>query len=147
MCQWIGPALVQIMASWLFGTKPLPEPMLAYFQLESWKQISMKFESELYHFLSRKFIWKCRLPKWWPFCPGGDELISSTERTWTVMRKLQLTTSDAIPPIHWKTLIIWEWIQNQHHNSWYITQNIAQKYWDVFSKTNFLLHHYNQIYH
>ena len=25
----------------------------------------------LYDFHSRKFTWKCRLPKWRPFCPGG----------------------------------------------------------------------------
>ena len=34
----------------------------------------MKFESEIYHFHSRKYIWKCRLPNWRPFCPGADEI-------------------------------------------------------------------------
>ena len=29
------------------------------------------------HFHSRKLIWKCRLPQWRPFCPGGDELTKS----------------------------------------------------------------------
>ena len=29
------------MACRLFGAKPLPEPMLAYCQLDSWEQISM----------------------------------------------------------------------------------------------------------
>ena len=31
--------------SWgvLFGAKPLPEPVLAYYQLDSWKQISVEF--------------------------------------------------------------------------------------------------------
>ena len=28
----------------MFGAKPLPEPMLAYCQLDSWEQISVKFE-------------------------------------------------------------------------------------------------------
>ena len=42
MCQWIGSSSVQVLACRLFGTKPLPEPMLAYCQLESWEQISMK---------------------------------------------------------------------------------------------------------
>ena len=32
--QWIGLALLQIMASCLFGTKPLSEPMLGYHQLD-----------------------------------------------------------------------------------------------------------------
>ena len=69
-CQLIGSSLVQVMACRLFGAKPLPEPMLAFHQLDSRKQISVKFESEFCHFHSRKFIWKCRLPKWRP-CSGG----------------------------------------------------------------------------
>ena len=47
MRQWSGSSLVQVMACRLFGAKPLPEPMLAYCQLDSWKHISVKFESEL----------------------------------------------------------------------------------------------------
>ena len=74
ICQWTGSALVQVMACCLFGNKPLPELMLACCQLDSWEQISVKFESEFYHFRSRNCIWNCRLPKWWPFSPGGDEL-------------------------------------------------------------------------
>ena len=69
MHQWIGSALVQIMACRLFGAKPLPEPILAYCQLDYWEYISVKFESKLYNFHSRKCNSKCRLPKW-PFCPG-----------------------------------------------------------------------------
>ena len=69
--RWTESALVQIMACRLFGANPLPEPMLAHCQMDPWEQISVKFESEFYHFHSRKWICKCRLPKWWPFCPGG----------------------------------------------------------------------------
>ena len=75
MCQWTGSALVQVMACRLFGAKLLPEPKLVYCQLDSREQISVKFESEFYYFHSIKCIWNCRLPKWRPFCPGGDELI------------------------------------------------------------------------
>ena len=75
MRRWTGSALVQVMACRLFGTKPLPELMLFYYQLDSREQISVKFELESYHFHSRKCIWNCRLPKWRPFCSGGDELI------------------------------------------------------------------------
>ena len=71
--QWTGSALVQVMACRLFGAKPLPEPMLAYCRLDSWDQISVKFESEFYHFHSRKCIWNCRLSEWRMFCPWGDE--------------------------------------------------------------------------
>ena len=39
-----------------------------------WEHISVKFKSEFYNFHSRKCIWDYRLPKWRPFCPGGDEL-------------------------------------------------------------------------
>ena len=75
--QWNGSSLVQVMACCLFGGKPLPEPMLVYCQLNSSKQVSVIFEFEFYHFHTRKYIWKCRLPKWWPFCPGGDGSIRS----------------------------------------------------------------------
>ena len=74
MRQWTGLSLVHVMACRLFGAKPLPEPMLDYCQLDSWEQVSVKFEFEFYHCHSRKCIWKCSLPKWRPFCPGGDEL-------------------------------------------------------------------------
>ena len=52
--QWTGSALFQLMACRLFGAKPLPEQMLAYCQLDSWEQISVKFEFEFYHFHPRK---------------------------------------------------------------------------------------------
>ena len=74
MCQWTGSSLIQLMACRLFGAKPLPEPMLAYCELHAWEQISVKFETEFYHFHLKKCIWNCRLPKWRPYCPGGDEV-------------------------------------------------------------------------
>ena len=74
MHQWTGSSLVWVMACRLIGAKPLPTPMLTYCQLDSWGHYSVKFESEFYHFQSRKCNWKCHLPKWRPFCPGGDEL-------------------------------------------------------------------------
>ena len=58
----------------LVGAKPLSEPKLVYWQLDYWEQISVKFESEFYHFHSGKFIWTCRLPQWRPFRSRGDEL-------------------------------------------------------------------------
>ena len=70
MRKWTGSSLVQVMACRLFGDEPLPEPMLAHCRLDSWEQISVEFESEFYHFHSRIFFWKCRLPKWRPFVRG-----------------------------------------------------------------------------
>ena len=50
------------MACRLFGAKPLLEPMLVYYQLNSWEQISVKFESEFYHFIQEiafeNVVWK-----------------------------------------------------------------------------------------
>ena len=70
MRQRTESAVVQVIACRLFIAKPLPETMLAYCQLDTWKQISVKFESEFYHFHSRKCIWNSRLPKWRPCCQG-----------------------------------------------------------------------------
>ena len=58
--QWTGSALVKVMACGLFSAKPLPDPMLAYCQLDLRGQISVKFEFEFYHFHSRKYLWSCR---------------------------------------------------------------------------------------
>ena len=49
--QWTWSALVQVMACRLFGAKPLPEPMLAYCQLDSWEQKSWKLKRDLYIFI------------------------------------------------------------------------------------------------
>ena len=68
MRQWIRSVLVQTMAWCLYGTKPLSEPMLGYFQLDHWEQISVKFWPKYKTFHSRKCIWKCRLQKGGPFC-------------------------------------------------------------------------------
>ena len=76
MRQWLMPTLVERMACRLNGAKP-SEPMLGYCQLDSWEQISVKFESKFHHFHSRKCFRNCRLPRCQPFCPGGDELIQT----------------------------------------------------------------------
>ena len=53
MHQWIGSALVQIVACRLYGANPISRPMLDYCQLD-WEQVSVKFESEFYNFHSQK---------------------------------------------------------------------------------------------
>ena len=69
MRQRTGSALVQIMACRLFGAKPLREQLLAYCQLDSWEQISLKFESEFYHFRNTfKFV-ACQMAA--IVCRGG----------------------------------------------------------------------------
>ena len=137
MRQWIGSALVQIIACRLVGAKPLSQPVLGYCQLDplgtnfneilikiqnffihknqAWEWVAMKknenilqggtprkIKIQIYPFgafwcilfnyknglrrpkkrksvkklktlMPEKCIWKYRLPKWRPFCPGGDE--------------------------------------------------------------------------
>ena len=40
LCQWTGPSLVQRVACHLLTTKPLPEPMLTYCQLDYYEQLT-----------------------------------------------------------------------------------------------------------
>ena len=56
MRRWTGPSLIQVMACRLFGAKPLSEPMLAYCQLDSWEQISVKFKSKFYLFIQKIYL-------------------------------------------------------------------------------------------
>ena len=44
------------MACRLFGDKPLHEPMLAYYQLDSWEHILEKIESESIIFIQENAI-------------------------------------------------------------------------------------------
>ena len=71
LCQWIGSALVQIMACCLFGTKPLSKLMLGYCQLDALGQISIKIQN----FSFMKMHLKLSSAKWRPFCPGRNELV------------------------------------------------------------------------
>ena len=77
MRHWTGSSLVHVMACCLFGAKPLPEPMMAYCQFDSWKQISVNFISELRHFLWQICTWECRLQKQRPSCSGLNILTRS----------------------------------------------------------------------
>ena len=43
------------------GIKPLPDPVLAYYQLNTKEQILVKFKWNNKIFHSRKYIWKCHL--------------------------------------------------------------------------------------
>ena len=70
MRQWIGLALVQIMACRLFCTKPLSKPVLGYCQLDPLGHISVKFQSKYKYFHSRKCIWKYLLRNGGHFVQG-----------------------------------------------------------------------------
>ena len=58
------------MACCLFSTKPLPEPILAPYQLDPQKQPSTRLELKYHDFHPRKYIWKSRLAKCLPFSSG-----------------------------------------------------------------------------
>ena len=73
MCRWTRSALVQ---ACLFGTKSLPEPLLDYCQLNSWEQISMKFESEFYHFHKKKNAFEIVVCQTGSHFVQGDGLIN-----------------------------------------------------------------------
>ena len=76
MRQWTGSSLVQVMPCRLFGAKPLPEPKLTYCQLDN--GLLGSYFSEIWigilSFSYKKMQLKMSSAKWWPFCPGGDEL-------------------------------------------------------------------------
>ena len=46
MRQWTGSSLVHVIACCLFGAKPLPKPMLAYYQGDLWEH-GNKFQINL----------------------------------------------------------------------------------------------------
>ena len=73
--QWNRPSLVKIKACRMLCAKPLPEPMLVYCKVEPQEQTSMKSKSTFKHFHSRKWVWKCRLPKCPPSCLSLTVLI------------------------------------------------------------------------
>ena len=75
MRQWIGSALVQIMACRLFGAKPLSKPLLGYCQLNPQEQTSSETLIKIQKFSFTKIHLKISSAKWWPFCRGGDELM------------------------------------------------------------------------
>ena len=81
--QWIGSALVQIMACCLFSTKPLSKPMLSHCQLDPWEQTSVKFQSKYNTFYSRNCIWKCHLWIGSHFVQGEMSKTKHPLVTWT----------------------------------------------------------------
>ena len=74
MRQRTGSSLVHVMACRLFGAKPLPEHTLAYCQLDSWEQISVKFESEFLALLFKEIHLKMSSAKMAAILTRGDEL-------------------------------------------------------------------------
>ena len=79
MRQWIGSALVQIMACRLFGAKPLSKPILLLSigpLVTNFNDILIKKTLFIPENASENNVSELR-----PFCPGGDEIIF-----WSVYR-------------------------------------------------------------
>ena len=51
ICQWIGSALIQIMACRLFGAKPLSKPELDYYQLDPMNKLQWSFSQKSNFFI------------------------------------------------------------------------------------------------
>ena len=56
MRQWTVSSLVQLMACCLLGDKPLPKPMLAYWQLDSWKEFLGKSKQNSFIFFQENAL-------------------------------------------------------------------------------------------
>ena len=72
--QWIGSALVQIIACHLFGAKPLSKQVLDIVLIGPLGTNFSEIWIEIQNFSFTKMPLKMSSGKWWPFCPGGDEL-------------------------------------------------------------------------
>ena len=77
MCQWIGSALVQIIACCLYGIKPLSKPNAGLLLIgpigANFSEISIKIQK----FSFTKMHLKISLAKWHTFCPVGNELTNT----------------------------------------------------------------------
>ena len=108
MRQWIGSALVQIMACCLFVAKPLSEPMLDYCQLETWEQNCGEILITIQNFPFTKMLLKIPSAKWWLFCPVGDELTAIDMRMiWYKPRELLYEDWMTASPMTSLTKICW----------------------------------------
>ena len=119
------------MACRLFGAKPLPEPMLVNCHLDSWEQISVKFESEFYHFHSRKCIRNCRLPRCRSFCPRRDELTHWVRVTHICVSKMTIIGSDnGLSPGRRQAII---WINAGILLIWPLGTNFSEIYIEILT--------------
>ena len=80
MRRWTGSALIQIMACLLFSAKPLPEPML-FLSIGPLRKNLSEILIEIKIFSFMKIHLKMSSAKWRPFCPGWDELKSTSNMT------------------------------------------------------------------
>ena len=75
MRQWIGSALAQIMACRLSGTKPLSVNNASLLSIGHLRTNFSAIWIKIKTFQFTEMHLKISSANWWPFCPGGDELI------------------------------------------------------------------------
>ena len=126
MLQCSASALFQVMACRLFGAKPLPEPVLAHCQLDSWELLSVKFEFEFYHFQENKFETVV--------CPNGSHFVQ--EGRWVKGIHQWLVESSRkglVMPRHLQLFSTSSWMKGNGCNISQGMTNHQDPIWDHFS--------------
>ena len=95
MRQWTNSALVQVMAYRLFGAKPLPKPMLVYYQWTLGNKFQSDWNSISYSFLG-----------------GGGHHFCFTFH-WKWFQCVQLNMPFFVQ------VIVWRWTTTQHPSQWW----------------------------
>ena len=94
MRQWLGSALVQVMACRLFGTKPLPDPMLTFCHWDLKKQTSVKSNKNTKLFIQEYALkissaeWRTFLSKNGPYGQHGHNPTAKKKNPIAYVNKL-----------------------------------------------------------
>ena len=104
MHQWIASALVQIMACRLFCAKPLSKPMLCYINWTFRNKLQWNFNQNTSHFICENAS-QTSSAKWWPFCPGGDELCRDFHHCMLLTHMAMMDGCTVAMTMTW----IWQW--------------------------------------
>ena len=120
--------LIEAETKWppFYSAKPLSQPMLEYCWLDLWEQTSVKSYSKLIHLHSRKCIWKCRLPKWLPFCSGVSETQIKINSLWLsdgIWRQRSGSTLALVKVIAWTNV---DWSSAKSSDIRAISQEMPQ---------------------
>ena len=134
--QWLGSALVQIMACHLCRAKPLSKPMLGYCQLDPYKQTHFsEILIKIYNFSFMKKHRKISSVKWRPYCPGEDKLNHCT----------LLVPYDIINLYHHRLRwLLIAWLTSSHYpiQGWPVTNKTLRNIhkWNSWENANDLIH-------
>ena len=107
MRQWTGSTLLQITACRLFDTKPLPQPMQPYCQLDLSTLISMKLQAK-YNIFIRENTFENIVCEMAAILCRGDELTSPPLwwRIYASVNRVSIGSDNGLSPIR-RQAIIW----------------------------------------